>query len=129
MRYVVRNNFFGLELQGRPQDPREGPKATASGLLGGKPDEQPEGQKTTLTRGEEITSVGANPGHSERDDKNCHRVSQGEPLCAEPSGEPAYPEANAESRGEEAADEDGHVTRSSSNFYDDEIWESPSAAV
>lgn len=120
MRYVVRNNFFGLELQGRAQDQQAAE------------DEQAERQRASPSRGEEIRSVGDScdkRSQSERKeavagDENCLRQPQGDRLCAEPSGEPAHPQAS----GQEAADKGGHVT-CSSNIYDDEIWESPGAAM
>lgn len=94
MRYVVRNNFFGLELQDIAHD-QQAPK-----------DEQAE-------RKEAVAGDG-----------NCLKQPQGDQLCAEPSGEPAYPKSS----GEEAADKEDHVVHHSSN-YDDEVWESPGAAV
>lgn len=114
MRYVVRNDFYGLELQSSAQD------------------QQAEGRRAIPSHGEEIRSVGdsgGNQSQSERKeavagDEKCLRQPQGDRLCAEPSGEPGYPESSCE----EAADKDDHVT-CSSNIYDDEIWESPGAAV
>lgn len=117
---MVRNDFFGLELQSSAQDQQAAK------------DEQAEGRRAIPSPGEEIRSVGGSGGNQSQPerkeavagDENCLRQPQGDRLCAEPSGEPAYPESSCE----EAADKDGHVT-CSSNIYDDEIWESPGAAV
>lgn len=120
MRYVVRNNFFGLERQSRAQD-QQVPK-----------DEHAERQGAIHSRedaraSDEVSSD--NPRHSERKeavagDTDCLREPQGDRLCAEPLGEPA----NHQSGSEEPVDKDGYITHSL-NMYDDEIWEAPDAVV
>lgn len=107
MRYVVRNNFFGLELKSEASD-QQVPK-----------DKHAERQRAIPSQSSD------NPRLSERKDavagdQDCLSESQ----CAEPSREPARPQCGSE----EPDDKDGHIMHSL-NMYDDEIWEDPGAAV
>lgn len=118
MRYVVRSNFFGLELQSGAQDQQV------------SKDEHAERQIPSC--GDEMETDGEssdNPRHSERKeavagDRDCLKEPQGDRLCAELGGEPAEPQCGSEG----PIDKDGHVTHSL-NVYDDEIWEDPGVSV
>lgn len=95
-------------------------------------DEQAERDKAIPSRGDEMASDGESsddPRHSERKeavagDEDCLKEPQGGRLCAELPGEPAYPHSGSE----EPTDKDSQITHNL-NMYDDEIWESPGAAM
>lgn len=120
MRYVVRNNFFGLELQNGAQDQQV------------SKDEQAEGQRVFPSLGDGVASDGVssdNSQHLERKEavagnKDCVKEPHGDQLCAELLGEHASPQSGSE----EPINKDGHITHSL-NMYEDEIWEGPGTDV
>lgn len=95
-------------------------------------DEQAERARAIPSQRDKMTSDG-DSGDTPRDskrkeavagDEDCHREPRDDPLCAELSGEPAYPQSGSD----EPIDNEGHVTQGL-NMYDDEIWEGPVAAM
>lgn len=119
MRYVVRNDFFGLEFQRGAQE-QQVPN-----------EKQAERVRVTPFHRDKLESGDSSdiPRDSNREetvarDEDCHTEPQDNQLCAEMSGEPVYPQSG----GDEHIDNEGHITQGM-NIYDDEIWEGPGAAI
>lgn len=145
MRYVVRNNFFGLES--RPQN-QEGLKdrptpAILTGEHEGRQEQQSEEdgvepRSASLVRGMRSSAEDLETSEAVVADQNCQdQVLQNDQVYSEPSEDPVDSAAKAEQvagdfirYAEDTAAKEGHSLdlmstdkiTCTSNIYDDEIW-------